>query len=85
MLFYLLMKYKMAVSADYRRLLRKEAKAYTIIQKSFKKQEKFLMENLEELYTKYTVNISLAYNHLSQVSDLYPKKDRKTDYSEEPL
>ena len=85
MRFYLLMKCKMAVSADYRRLLKKEAKAYTICQKSFKKQEKFLMENLEEMYTKYTVNISLAYNHLSQASDLYPKKDRKTDYSEEPL
>ena len=82
MLFYLLMKYKMAVSADYRRLLNKEAKAYTIVQKSFKKQEQFLMDHLEELYTKYPLQISLAYEHLNKAPSLY-KKGRYEDYVEE--
>lgn len=85
MLFYLLMRYRMTVSADYRRILRKEVKAYTIIQKSFAKQEKFLMENLEELYTKFPLNISIAFNYLNQTPTIYPKKDRKTEYTEEPL
>lgn len=85
MLFYLLMRYRMTVSADYRRILRKEVKAYTIIQKSFAKQEKFLMENLEELYTKFPLNISMAFNYLNQTPTIYPKKDRKTEYTEEPL
>lgn len=84
MQFYLLMKYKMAVSADYRRLLKKEAKAYTICQKSFKKQEQFLLDHLEELYTKYPLQISLAYEHLNKAPNLY-KKGRYEDYVEEPL
>ena len=84
MRFYLLMKYKMAVSADYRRLLKKEAKAYTIVQKSFKKQEQFLMDHLEELYTKFPLQISLAYEHLNKAPNLY-KKGRYEDYVEEPL
>ena len=85
MLFYLLMRYKMALSADYRRILRKEVKAYTICQKSFAKQEKFLMENLEELYTKFPLNISIAYNYLTQTPTIYPKKDWKDEISDEPL
>ena len=85
MLFYLLMRYRMTVSADYRRILRKEVKAYTIIQKSFAKQEKFLMENLEELYTKFPLNISIAFNYLNQTPTIYPKKNRKIEYTEEPL
>ena len=84
MRFYLLMKYKMAVSADYRRLLKKEAKAYTIVQKSFKKQEQFLMDHLEELYTKFPLQISLAYNYLNQAPNLY-KKGREQEASSEPL
>lgn len=84
MRFYLLMKYKMAVSADYRRLLKKEAKAYTIVQKSFKKQEQFLMDHLEELYTKFPLQISLAYNYLNQAPKLY-KKGREQEASSEPL
>lgn len=84
MQFYLLMKHKMAVSADYRRLLKKEAKAYTIVQKSFKKQEQFLMDHLEELYTKFPLQISLAYEHLNKAPNLY-KKGRYEDYVEEPL
>lgn len=84
MRFYLLMKCKMAVSADYRRLLNKEAKAYTIVQKSFKKQEKFLLDNLEDLYTKFPLQISLAYEHLNKAPNLYTK-GRYEDYVEEPL
>lgn len=84
MRFYLLMKYKMAVSADYRRLLKKEAKAYTIVQKSFKKQEQFLMDHLEELYTKFPLQISLAYEHLNKAPNLY-KKGREQETSSEPL
>ncbi|MBQ5945189.1 hypothetical protein IJL65_02035 [bacterium] len=75
----------MTVSADYRRILRKEVKAYTICQKSFAKQEKFLMENLEELYTKFPLNISIAYNYLTQTPTIYPKKDWKDEISDEPL
>lgn len=85
MLFYLLMRYKMALSADYRRILRKEVKAYTICQKSFAKQEKFLMENLEELYTKFPLNISVEFAYLQQTPTIFPKKRWQDEVTEEPL
>lgn len=78
----------MVLSPDYRRLLRKEVKAYTIVQKSFKKQAEWLEENVEDLYNNYTVNIGLAYNYLSNANvHIYPiqEKRRQDEYWEEPL
>jgi len=75
----------MPVSADYRRLLRRENKIYSIILKSFKTQQKFLEDNLEILYTKYPTNISVAYTYLENVMNIYPKKWRETEIAEEPL
>ena len=77
----------MSLSPDYRRLLRKEVKAYTIIQKSFKKQEQFLNDNVIDLYENYTINISVAYNYLQNANvHIYPdKKAREDEYQEEPL
>lgn len=77
----------MSLSVDYRRLLRKEIKAYTIIQKSFKKQSKFLEDNVEDLYDNYAINIGLAYNYLSNAYvHIYPDtKGREEEYQEEPL
>lgn len=77
----------MVLSADYRRLLRKEVKAYTEVQKSFKKQAKRLEENVEELYNNYTVNIWLAYNYLQNANvHIYPmKKSWEDEYGDEPL
>lgn len=77
----------MVLSADYRRMLRKEVKAYSIIQKSFNKQSKFLEENVEDLYLNYTVNIGLAYNYVNNAYvHIYPdKKGREDEYQEEPL
>ena len=55
----------MSVSADYRRLLRREVKIYSIIQKSFKKQKQFLHDNVKELYEKYPYNICIERNILN--------------------
>lgn len=81
------MKHNMAVSADYRRLLRKELKVRTIIQKSFKRQKKFLLDHVEDLYLNYRYNIELTWNNLINVTvDLYPeKKDRNDVENNEPL
>lgn len=70
----------MSLSADYRRLLNREAKIYSVIQKNFKKQSKFFMENVQDLYEKYPLNISIAWNNLNnQQVHLYPdKKNRET-------
>lgn len=70
----------MALSADYRRLLKREVKIYSIIQKSFNKQKKFLHDNLKELYEKYPLNISIAREKINiQHVHLYPdKKNRET-------
>ena len=70
----------MSVSADYRRLLRREVKIYSIIQKSFKKQKQFLHDNVKELYEKYPYNICIERNILNnQHVHLYPeKKDWQT-------
>jgi hypothetical protein len=70
----------MALSADYRRLLKREVKIYSIIQKSFNKQKKFLHDNLKELYEKYPLNISIAREKLNnQHVHIYPdKKNRET-------
>lgn len=76
----------MVLSADYQRLLRKESKAYTILQKSFKRQAKFLEENVETLYNKFPLNISIAYNLVNNASEhIYSLKNRQNEYQDEPL
>lgn len=78
----------MVLSPDYRRLLRKEVKAYTIVQKSFKKQAEWLERNVEDLYNNYPVNIGLAYNYLQNANvHIYPiqEKRRQDEYWDEPL
>lgn len=78
----------MVLSPDYRRLLRKEIKAYTIVQKSFKKQAKRLEENVEDLYNNYVVNIWLAYNYLQNANvHIYPIQEKRwqDEYWDEPL
>lgn len=42
------------------------------------------MDHLEELYTKFPLQISLAYNYLNQAPKLY-KKGREQEASSEPL
>lgn len=69
------------LSHDYRNLLRKEAKIYSIIQKSFKKQRKYLEENVKELYEKHVYIINIEYNILqNEHMHLYPEeKKARTD------
>lgn len=68
------------LSPDYRNMLKKEAKAYSIIQKSFKKQSKFLKENAQDLYENHVYLISLEYNKLSNTNvNLYPDSKGRQD------
>lgn len=70
----------MSVSIDYRRLLRRESKIRTIIQKSFKKQKEFLQDNVKELYEDYTYNIEIARARMNnQHVHLYPEKKSRYD------
>ena len=63
------------LSQDYRNLLRKEAKIYSIVQKSFKKQRKYLEENIRELYENHVYVINIEYNILqNEHVHLYPDK-----------
>lgn len=76
----------MSLSVDYRRLLRRENKCYSIIQKSFKRQRQFLDDNLQDLYENYTLNIELAWNYLNDTHvHLYQEKDRRNVVNSEPL
>lgn len=76
----------MSVSLNYRRIANNEIKIYTICQKSFDKQKKFLLDNIETLCSKYVYNINISYTLLHDVYvNLYPKKNRETEYSEEAL
>ena len=63
------------LSQDYRNLLRKESKIYSIVQKSFKKQRKYLDENIRDLYENHIYIISIEYNILqNEHVHLYPDK-----------
>lgn len=77
----------MPVNLNHRRIRQNEVKVYTICQKSFAKQYKFLMDNLENLYTNYRYNIEMCYNLLNnETVHIYPdKKSWEDEYSEMPL
>ena len=77
----------MSVSADYRRLLKRELKIRTIIEKSFKKQREFLEANVKELYEKYKYNIEITRSRMNnETVHIYPeKKDRYDVENDEPL
>ena len=77
----------MAVKLNHRRILHNEVKVYTILQKSFKRQLQFLLDNYAELYTKYPGKVMKEYNYLNQpVPNIYAwEKWRQTDVSSEPL
>lgn len=77
----------MSVSIDYRRLLRRELKMRTIIEKSFKKQREFLEANVKELYENYTINIEIARSRMNNEHvHLYPEKKSRYDIeNDEPL
>lgn len=77
----------MSVSADYRRLLRREIKIRTIIEKSFNKQRQFLLDNVKDLYENYRYNIEIARNNLNNEHvHLYPDKKARYDVvNESPL
>ena len=76
----------MSVSADYRRLLRREIKIRTLINKSFKKQREFLEAHVEDLYENYKFNIELTRNNLNNEHiHLYPEKSRNDIENNEPL
>ncbi len=63
------------LSQDYRNLLRKESKVYSMIQKSFKKQRKYLNENIKDLYENEIYIINIEYNILkNEHVHLYPEK-----------
>lgn len=75
----------MSVSADYRRLLKRELKVRTIINKSFKRQRAFLQDNVKELYEKYKYNIEITWNNLqNEHVDIF-KKSRYDIENDEPL
>lgn len=70
----------MALSADYRRLLNREMKIYSIIQKSFKQQQKFLEDNVEDLFMNYKYNIEIEWNLMNDVHvHIYPDKKWRFD------
>lgn len=76
----------MPVDLNHRRIKQNEVRVYTICQKSFARQYRFLMENFEDLYTNYRYNIELCYNLLNNEHvHLYPEKWWDTEYGEEPL
>lgn len=77
----------MSLSADYRRLLNREMKIYSIIQKSFKKQKEFLEANVEDLYTNYKYNIEIERANLNneKVHLFQEKKWRFDVENNEPL
>lgn len=77
----------MSVSADYRRLLKRELKIRTIIEKSFKKQREFLEANVEDLYENYKFNIEIVWSRMNNEHvHIYPdKKDRYDVENDEPL
>lgn len=77
----------MSLSADYRRLLNREMKIYSIIQKSFKKQKEFLEANVEDLYTNYKYNIEIERANLNNEKvHLFPEKKWRFDVeNNEPL
>jgi len=86
--FYLLTRHRrMSLSPEYRNLLNREMKIYSIIQKSFKKQRKFLEENVEDLYSNYKYNIQIEYANLNdEIVHIYPDKKNRFDVeNNEPL
>lgn len=65
------------LSQDYRNLLRKESKVYSMIQKSFKKQRKYLNENIKDLYENEIYIINIEYNILkNEHVHLYPEEKK---------
>lgn len=81
------MRHNMSVSPDYRRLLKRELKTRTIIQKSFKRQRQFLEDHVEDLYENYKYNIEITRAKLNwQHVHLYPEKKERYDIeNNEPL
>lgn len=81
------MKFNMSVSPDYRRLLKRELKMRTIIEKSFKKQRRFLESNVEDLYKNYKYNIEILRNLLNDEHvHIYPEtKSRYEVENNDPL
>lgn len=77
----------MSLSADYRRLLNREMKIYSIIQKSFKRQREFLEDNCEDLYKNYKYNIEIERANLNnEYVHIYPDKKWRFDVeNNEPL
>jgi hypothetical protein len=77
----------MSVSADYRRLLKRELKIRTIIEKSFNKQREFLNANVRDLYENYTYNIEITRSRMNnQHVHIYPEKKSRYDVeNDEPL
>ena len=84
---YLLTKNHMAVKANHRNIDRNEVIVYTTAKKSFNKQLQFLLDNLEELYTKYPSRIEHEYDYLNQpTTDIYHwEKNWIWDVSSEPM
>jgi len=77
----------MSLSPEYRHLLNREMKIYSIIQKSFKQQRQFLEDNVEDLYQNYKYNIEIERANLNnQHVHIYPEKKWRFDVeNNEPL
>lgn len=75
----------MPVDANHRKIQRDEIKLFSVVFKSFMKQQKFLKENREKLFTKYQYDVNVAYWYLQTGFTLYPQKNREVEYWEEPL
>lgn len=75
----------MPVDANHRKIQSNEIKLFSIVMKSFMKQQKFLKDNREKLFTKYQYDVNVAYWYLQTGFTLYPQKNREQEYSAEPL
>lgn len=74
----------MSVPINYRKIQTNEMKIYTICQKSFKKQYKFLKENVVDLYENYIYNVNLCYNELQNANvNLYRSNKSREDIESE--
>lgn len=68
------------LSQKQKSLTYREAKLYSIVQKSFKKQRKYFEENVQDLYENHVLVVTAEYNILQNENvNLFPKKGRENE------
>ena len=73
----------MPVDLNHRRVRRQEVRIQNIFARWFKKQEKYLMSHLEELYNKPNKILS-AYNYINRVNSKIDFNRKQIDYDMTP-